>query len=160
MSSKQLSALQLHDGDVTSKTLGAAVRITHLLRLFRSYFCNSLLLFCRMFSPHPSPEGLILFCWHNLSICLRWKGRSGSHSHREGRFPDPRSSASSLQQQSVCRPRGRSPVSSQGMRAGGTCAPPYTSSIIHNNPSVLLWREHGDITHQHTGRELQLQSAP
>lgn len=67
------SALQLHKGDVMPKTWGAAARTTHILRLFRSYFCNSRQLLCRMFSPQHSPERVIIFSWHNLSICLRWK---------------------------------------------------------------------------------------
>lgn len=120
---------------MTSTTSGAAVRITQLLRLFRSCFNNSMPLFCRMFSPHPSPERLILLCWHNLSVVRGGRRRSGSRSHREGRFPALRSSGSSLQQQSAQRPGGRSPISSQGTRAGGTRAPPYASSA----PPALLF---------------------
>lgn len=52
-SSKLPSALQLHKGDAKPETSGAAVRITHLWRLFRSYFCISAQLFCRMCAPTP-----------------------------------------------------------------------------------------------------------
>lgn len=40
-------------GGAKPETWGAAVRITHLWRLFRSCFCNSVQLFCRMCTPIP-----------------------------------------------------------------------------------------------------------